>query len=53
MNICDVKLSEITDQYIEYIKKMEEMNLEITSEFLLMASTLIYIKSKSILPKNV
>lgn len=53
MNICDVKLSEITDQYIEYIKKIEEMNLEITSEFLLMASTLIYIKSKSILPKNV
>lgn len=53
MNICDVKLSEITDQYIEYIKKMEEMNLEITSEFLVMASTLIYIKSKSILPKNV
>lgn len=53
MNICDVKLSEITDQYIEYIKKMEEMNLEITSEFLIMASTLIYIKSKSILPKNV
>lgn len=53
MNICDVKLSEITDQYIEYIKKMEEMNLEITSEFLVMASALIYIKSKSILPKNV
>ena len=53
MNICDVKLSEITDQYIEYIKKMEEMNLEITSEFLVMASTLIYIKSKSVLPKNV
>ena len=53
MNICDVKSSEITDQYIEYIKKMEEMNLEITSEFLVMASALIYIKSKSILPKNV
>lgn len=53
MNICDVKLSEITDQYVEYIKEMEEMNLEITSEFLVMASTLIYIKSKSILPKNV
>ena len=51
MNICDVKLSEITDQYIEYINKMEEMNLEVTSEFLVMASTLIYLKSKSILPK--
>lgn len=52
MNICDVKLSEITDQYIDYINKMEEMNLEITSEFLVMASTLIYLKSKSVLPKN-
>ena len=52
MNICDVKLSEIKDQYIDYINKMEEMNLEITSEFLVMASTLIYLKSKSVLPKN-
>ena len=50
MNINDIKLSEITDQYIEYINKMEEMNLEVTSEFLLMASTLIYLKSKSLLP---
>ena len=52
MNICDVKLSEITDQYIEYIKKMEEMNLEITSEFLVMSSTLLYLKSKHLLPKE-
>ena len=43
MNINDIKLSEIADQYIEYINKMEEMNLEITSEFLVMASTLIYL----------
>jgi segregation and condensation protein A len=52
MDICDVKLNEITEQYIEYINKMEEMNLEITSEFLIMASTLIYIKSKKILPQD-
>lgn len=52
MNINDVNLSEITDQYIAYINKMEEMNLEVTSEFLIMASTLIYIKSKSLLPKS-
>ena len=52
MDICDVKLSEITDQYIEYINKMEEMNLEVTSEFLVMASMLILIKSKSLLPKE-
>ena len=51
MNINDVNLSEITDKYIDYINKMEEMNLEVTSEFLIMASTLIYIKSKNLLPK--
>lgn len=44
------KISEITDQYIEYLNKMEQMNLEITSEFLIMASTLLYLKSKSLLP---
>lgn len=52
MNIYDIKISEITDQYLEYINKAEEMNLEITSEFLIMASTLVYIKSKGLLPKQ-
>lgn len=52
MNIYDINLSEITDQYIEYIKSMEAMNLEVTSEFLIMASTLLYLKSKSLLPKQ-
>ena len=51
MEIDKVNLSEISDQYIEYINKMEKLNLEVTSEFLIMASTLIYIKSKSLLPK--
>ena len=50
MNINDINLSEITDQYIDYIKTIEKMNLEITSEFLIMASTLLYLKSKSLLP---
>lgn len=52
MNIYDIKISEITDQYIEYLNKMEQMNLDITSEFLIMASTLLYIKSKGLLPKQ-
>ena len=52
MNITDIKINEITDQYIDYINKMESMNLEITSEFLVMASTLTYLKSKSILPNK-
>ena len=52
MNIYDINLLEITDQYIEYINSMEAMNLEITSEFLVMASTLLYLKSKSLLPSQ-
>ena len=52
MDIYDIKINEIADQYIEYLNQMEEMNLEIASEFLIMASTLIYLKSKSLLPKQ-
>ena len=52
MDIYDVNINQITDQYIEYIKQMEEMNLEITSEFLVMASNLLYIKSKKLLPRQ-
>ena len=50
MNINDINISDITDQYIDYINNMEKLNLDITSEFIVMASTLIYIKSKSLLP---
>jgi len=52
MNIYDINLNEITDQYISYINKLEELNLEVTSEFLTMASTLLYIKSKKLLPNK-
>lgn len=52
MDIYDVKLTDITDQYIEYINEMEKMNLEVTSEFLVIASTLVYLKSKELLPKE-
>ena len=53
MDICEIKICEITDQYLEYIKEMQEMNLDITSEFIVMASKLIYLKSKSLLPSVV
>ncbi|MFR5190096.1 MAG: segregation and condensation protein A [Clostridia bacterium] len=53
MNIYDIRISDIADQYITYINQMENMNLEITSEFLVMASTLVYMKSKSLLPTQV
>ena len=52
MDIYDVNVAEITDQYIAYIKQMEEMDLELTSEFLLMASNLLYLKSKKLLPRT-
>ncbi len=52
LDICKVSLIEITDQYIEHINQMEEMNLEISADFLLVASNLLYIKSKAILPKH-
>ena len=48
----EINLSKITDQYVEYIKEQEKMNLEIASEFLVMASTLLYLKSKNLLPKQ-
>ena len=53
MDINEVKISDITDQYVEYINNMKELNLEVTSEFIVMASTLLYLKSKSLLPKQV
>lgn len=52
MDIYDVKLSEITDQYIEYINEAEKLNMEVASEFVSLASTLLYIKSKNLLPSS-
>lgn len=51
MDINQVNILEITNQYIEYINTMQELKLEVTSEFLVMASTLLYLKSKSLLPR--
>ncbi len=52
MDIYEINLSEITDQYIDYLNEQEQLNLEIASEFLVMASTLLYLKSKNLLPKQ-
>lgn len=51
VRIEDVSISLITDQYMEHIAKMQEMDIEVTSEFIVMASMLLFIKSKSMLPK--
>lgn len=51
IDIYDIPISKITDQYISHINSMKELDLEIASEFLIMATTLIEIKSKMLLPK--
>jgi len=51
MDIYDIQIGEVTDQYIEYLGQMESLDLEIASEFLVMASTLLLIKSRMLLPK--
>jgi segregation and condensation protein A len=51
MDIYNVKIYEITNQYLNYLNEMKEMDLEITSEFIVVAATLIEIKSKYLLPK--
>ena len=51
VNIYDIPIVEITDQYLEAISGIEESSLENTSEFIVMAAQLLYIKSKMLLPK--
>ena len=53
LDVTDVNVSEITKQYLEYLNVMKELNLEIAGEFLVMASTLMQIKAKSLLPSQV
>ena len=49
-NIFDISITEITEKYVDYIKKMEELNLDIASEYLVMAAELIEMKSRHLLP---
>ena len=51
MDINNIKLNLVTNQYLEYLDRMKEMDLEVTSEFIVIAATLLEIKSKSLLPK--
>lgn len=51
MNIFEISLSELTDKYIEYLNQLTEYNIEITSEFIVMAATLLDIKARRLLPE--
>jgi len=52
IDIYDIPIAFITGQYLEYIEMMKELDLEIAGEFLVMAATLIYIKSRMLLPPD-
>jgi segregation and condensation protein A len=50
MDLYDIQISEITEQYLDYLFTMESLNMDIASEFLVMAATLLHIKSRMLLP---
>ncbi len=51
LNICDIPIALITAQYLDTIRLMQELNLDVAGEFLVMAATLIHIKSRMLLPR--
>ncbi len=53
MNICDIPIARITEQYLEYLHAMKELDLDVAGEFLVMAATLVYVKSQMLLPQEV
>jgi len=52
IDIYDIPIARITESYLEYIGMMDELDLEVAGEFLVMAATLLYIKSKMLLPST-
>jgi segregation and condensation protein A len=52
MNIHDIQISKITSQYLDYLHHLEKQNIDVSAEFIYMAATLIYIKSKMLLPPD-
>ena len=51
VNIYDIPIAMITEQYLKYIELMQELNLDVAGDFLVMAATLIHIKSRTLLPR--
>lgn len=52
MDIMDIEIVKLTDQYLKYINSMEQLNLNVASEYLVLASDLMYLKSKTLLPRQ-
>src|SRR5438094_7837988 len=51
VNVYDIPIALITRQYLEYLELMTELNLDVAGEFLVMAATLIHVKSRMLLPR--
>lgn len=51
MNIFDISLNDLTDEYVNYLEEMNESNIEVASEFIVMAATLLDIKARKLLPE--
>ena len=51
MDIYDIKVAEITEQYIDYLKEMDDLNIEVDTEFIVLAAVLIRLKSHMLLPR--
>src|SRR5437870_9762793 len=52
IDIYDISLKRITSQYLEYLQAFKELNIELAGEFIVMAANLIYLKSRSLLPRD-
>src|ERR1700687_5880768 len=52
MNIHDIQISKITAQYLDYLHKLEELDVDVSAEFIYMAATLIFLKIKTLLPPD-
>jgi segregation and condensation protein A len=51
MNVLDIQIAVITEQYLEYLDLLQELDLDVAGEFIVMAATLIHIKSRMLLPR--
>ena len=52
LDIYDISLERITQQYLEYLQAFKELNIDVAGEFVVMAANLIYLKSRSLLPAD-
>ena len=52
IDIFDINIADITDQYLKYIESMDSLDLKVDSEYLVMASELIELKSRELLPQS-